>query len=315
MGLRQTLSREPGAFWRKESMSVAKAHRRDNLAAYLFLSPWLGGLFVVTIGPVLASFFLAFTDYNLIQAPEWIGFDNFTRMLSDQRLHNSLQVTFTYVFVSVPLQLGVGLLLAVVLDRGVRGMAFYRSIFYLPSLLGSSVAIAILWKQVFGTTGLLNQLLDLVGIHGKGWISDPSTALGTLVVLNVWTFGSPMVIFLAGLRQIPTMYYEAASVDGAGVLRRFFSITLPLLTPIIFFNLVLQIIHAFQSFTQAFVVSGGSGGPSDSTMFFTLYLYDRGFGNFDMGYASAMAWFLLVIIGVFTAANFLLSKYWVFYDD
>jgi multiple sugar transport system permease protein len=134
-------------------------------------------------------------------------------------------------------------------------------------------------------------------------------------VLNVWTFGSPMVIFLAGLRQIPSMYYEAASVDGAGVLRRFFSITLPLLTPIIFFNLVLQIIHAFQSFTQAFVVSGGTGGPSDSTMFFTLYLYDRGFGNFDMGYASAMAWFLLVIIGVFTAANFFASKYWVFYDD
>jgi len=224
-------------------------------------------------------------------------------------------VTFTYVFVSVPLQLAIALLLAVVLDRGVRGMAFYRSVFYLPSLLGSSVAIAILWRQVFGTTGLLNQLLDVVGIHGKGWISDPSTALGTLVVLNVWTFGSPMVIFLAGLRQIPTMYYEAASVDGAGVLRRFFSITMPLLTPIIFFNLVLQIIHAFQSFTQAFVVSGGTGGPSDSTMFFTLYLYDKGFGNFDMGYASAMAWFLLVIIGVFTAANFFASKYWVFYDD
>ena len=289
--------------------------KKDNLAAYLFLTPWLVGLFAITIGPMLASLYLAFTDYNLIQAPEWIGFENFSRMLSDERLHNSLRVTFTYVFVSVPLQLSVALLLAVVLDRGVRGMAFYRSIFYLPSLLGSSVAIAILWRQVFGTEGLLNQVLAQVGIDGKGWISDPSTALGTLVVLNVWTFGSPMVIFLAGLRQIPAMYYEAASVDGAGVLRRFFSITLPLLTPIIFFNLVLQIIHAFQSFTQAFVVSGGTGGPSDSTMFFTLYLYDRGFGNFDMGYASAMAWFLLVIIGVFTAANFFASKYWVFYDD
>src|SRR6266536_1761025 len=280
--------------------------KKDNLAAYLFLSPWLLGLFLITIGPMLASLYLSFTDYNLIQAPKWSGLENFTRMLSDERLHNSLRVTFTYVFVSVPLQLAVALLLAVVLDRGVRGM-----VFYLPSLLGSSVAIAILWRQVFGTEGLLNQLLALVGIHGKGWISDPSTALGTLVVLNVWTFGSPMVIFLAGLRQIPSMYYEAASVDGAGVLRRFFSITLPLLTPIIFFNLVLQIIHAFQSFTQAFVVSGGTGGPSDSTMFFTLYLYDRGFGNFDMGYASAMAWFLLVIIGVFTAANFFASKYWV----
>jgi len=264
---------------------------------------------------MLASLYLAFTDYNLIQAPEWIGLENFTRMLSDQRLHNSLQVTFTYVFVSVPLQLAVALLLAVVLDRGVRGMAFYRSIFYLPSLLGSSVAIAILWKQVFGTEGLLNQVLAPFGFDGRGWISDPSTALGTLVVLNVWTFGAPMVIFLAGLRQIPSMYYEAASVDGAGPIRRFASITVPLLTPIMFFNLVLQIIHAFQSFTQAFVVSGGTGGPSDSTMFFTLYLYDRGFGNFDMGYASAMAWFLLVIIAAFTAANFIASKYWVFYDN
>jgi multiple sugar transport system permease protein len=279
------------------------------------LTPWLLGLLLITVGPMLASLYLSFTDYNLIQAPQWIGLDNFVRMLSDQRLHNSLRVTFSYVLVSVPLQLALALLLAVVLDRGVRGMAFYRSVFYLPSLLGSSVAIAILWKQVFGTEGLLNQVLAPFGIAGKGWISDPSTALGTLVVLNVWTFGAPMVIFLAGLRQIPAMYYEAASVDGAGVLRRFRSITLPLLTPIIFFNLVLQIIHAFQSFTQAFVVSGGTGGPSDSTMFYTLYLYDRGFGNFDMGYASAMAWFLLVIIGVFTAINFLASKYWVFYDD
>ena len=294
---------------------MGKASKKDNLAAYLFLTPWLLGLFVITVGPMLASLYLAFTDYNLIQAPEWIGLENFSRMLSDERLHNSLRVTFTYVLVSVPLQLAIALLLAVVLDRGVRGMAFYRSIFYLPSLLGSSVAIAILWKQVFGTEGLLNQLLAPFGFDGKGWISDPSTALGTLVVLNVWTFGAPMVIFLAGLRQIPAMYYEAASVDGAGAMRRFRSITLPLLTPIIFFNLVLQIIHAFQSFTQAFVVSGGTGGPSDSTMFYTLYLYDRGFGNFDMGYASAMAWFLLVIIAFFTAANFVASKYWVFYDD
>ncbi len=294
---------------------VKAGKKKDNLAAYLFLTPWLIGLFVITVGPMIASLYLAFTDYNLIQPPEWIGLENFSRMLSDERLHNSLRVTFTYVLVSVPLQLALALLLAVVLDRGVRGMAFYRSIFYLPSLLGSSVAIAILWKQVFGTEGLLNQLLAQVGIEGKGWISDPSTALGTLVALNVWTFGAPMVIFLAGLRQIPAMYYEAAAVDGAGAWRRFRTITMPLLTPIIFFNLVLQIIHAFQSFTQAFVVSGGTGGPSDSTMFYTLYLYDRGFGNFDMGYASAMAWFLLVIIAVLTAANFVASKYWVFYDD
>jgi multiple sugar transport system permease protein len=295
--------------------SSRSTSKRDNKAAFFFLLPWLVGLIVITAGPMIASIWISLTNYNLIQSPQFIGVQNYIRMFNDPRLLNSLRVTFEYVFVSVPIQLILALALALLLDRGMRALPFYRSVFYLPSLLGSSVAIAVLWRQVFGTEGLFNQLLGLVGIAGKGWISDPSTALGTLVVLNVWTFGSPMVIFLAGLRQIPTMYYEAASVDGAGVLRRFFSITLPLLTPIIFFNLVLQIIHAFQSFTQAFVVSGGSGGPSDSTMFFTLYLYDRGFGNFDMGYASAMAWFLLVIIGVFTAANFFASKYWVFYDD
>jgi multiple sugar transport system permease protein len=158
--------------------------KKDNLAAYLFLTPWLLGLLLITVGPMLASLYLSFTDYNLIQAPQWIGLDNFARMLSDQRLHNSLRVTFIYVLVSVPLQLALALLLAVVLDRGVRGMAFYRSIFYLPSLLGSSVAIAILWKQVFGTEGLLNQVLAPFGIEGKGWISDPSGALGTLVLFG-----------------------------------------------------------------------------------------------------------------------------------
>ncbi|TDV54794.1 carbohydrate ABC transporter permease [Actinophytocola oryzae] len=289
--------------------------RKDNLAAYLFLAPWLVGLVVITLGPVAASLVLSFTDYNLLQPPEWAGFDNFVRMLTDDRLHNSLRVTFTYVFVSVPLQLALALLLAVVLDRGVRGMSFYRSIFYLPSLLGSSVAIAILWRQVFGTEGLVNHFLGLFGVTGRGWISEPETALSSLVVLNVWTFGAPMVIFLAGLRQIPAMYHEAAAVDGAGPLRRFRSVTLPLLTPIIFFNLVLQIIHAFQAFTQAFVVSNGTGGPSDSTLFFTVYVYQRAFANFDMGYASAMAWVLLVIIAAFTAINFWASRFWVFYDD
>jgi multiple sugar transport system permease protein len=289
--------------------------KKDNLTALVFLAPWLVGLLVITIGPMIASLVLSFTNYDLLQPPEWAGFDNFVRMLSDERLHNSLRVTFVYVFVSVPLQLTIALLLAVILDRGVRGMAFYRSIFYLPSLLGSSVAIAILWQQVFGTEGLVNHFLALFGIPGRGWISEPGTALSSLIVLNVWTFGAPMVIFLAGLRQIPSMYYEAAAVDGAGPLRRFRSVTLPLLTPIIFFNLVLQIIHAFQAFTQAFVVSNGTGGPSDSTLFFTLYAYQRAFRNFDMGYASAMAWFLLVVIAAFTAVNFYAARFWVFYDD
>jgi multiple sugar transport system permease protein len=304
-----------GELQRLNTTSGGPARKKDNKAAFVFLLPWFAGLALITAGPVAASFVLGFTDYNLIQPPEFSGVDNFERMLSDERLHNALVVTFKYVFVSVPLQLAAALGLAMLLDRGLRGLAFYRSAFYLPSLLGSSVAIAVLWRQIFGADGLVNQALALVGIEGRGWISDPDTALSTLIVLNVWTFGAPMVIFLAGLRQIPVMYYEAASVDGAGRWTVFRKITVPLLSPIIFFNLVLQIIHAFQSFTQAFVVSGGTGGPSDSTMFYTLYLYQRGFHNFDMGYASALAWLLLIIIAAFTAVNFWAAKRWVFYDD
>ena len=305
------LKKEP----RGKKRKLTAAEKKEELVSYLFLAPWLVGLALITIGPMAASLYLSFTDYNLLQPPEWTGLDNYLRMFEDTRLQNSLGVTFLYVFVSVPLQLVAALALALILDRGMRGLSFYRSIYYLPSLLGGSVAIAVLWRQIFGTSGLINQLLALVGIEGMGWIADPSTALGTLMVLNVWTFGAPMVIFLAGLRQIPTMYYEAAAMDGASKVRQFTTITAPLLTPIIFFNLVLQIIGAFQSFTQAFVVSGGTGGPADSTMFFTLYLYQQGFGNFNMGYASAMAWLLLLIIAAFTFINFIASKWWVFYDD
>jgi multiple sugar transport system permease protein len=293
-----------------------RAAGRDNKAGYLFLLPWLIGLFVITIGPLIASLYLSFTEYSLIQPPEWIGVDNYVRMLHDDRLHNALKVTFIYVFVGVPLQLILALAIAVLLNRGMRGLAFYRSVFYLPSMLGASVAIAVLWRQMFGVDGLVNQVLRHLGFQATtGWISDPRYALWTIILLHVWTFGSPMVIFLAGLRQIPTMYYEAAEVDGARRWSRFTKITLPLLSPIIFFNLVLQIIGAFQSFTQAFVVSNGTGGPSDSTMFYTLYLYQRGFGEFEMGYAAAMAWLLVIIIGAMTAINFWASKYWVFYDD
>lgn len=299
----------------KSTRGSSPAERGDGKAAALFLTPWFLGLALITVGPVLASLYLSFTDYGLLAAPEWTGLDNYVKMLGDERLLTSLRVTFTYVFVSVPLQLAAALALALFLDRGLRGLAFYRSAFYLPSLLGSSVAIAILWRQIFGNGGLINQVLSWFGVQGVGWISHPDYALGTLVILNVWTFGSPMLIFLAGLRQIPQHYYEAASIDGANKLRQFWSVTLPLLTPIIFFNLVLQIIHAFQSFTQAFVVSGGTGGPVDATLFYTLYLYEQGFTNLNMGYASALAWLLLVIIAAFTAINFSLAKYWVFYDD
>ena len=300
---------------RRDKRGTREKHP-DNKVGLAFMTPWLLGLLGITILPMIASLVLSFTDYSMLAAPEWVGLENFQRMLGDTRLHNSLIVTFTYVIVGVPLQLAAALLLAVVLNQGMRGLSFYRSVFYLPSLLGGSVAISILWRQMFGASGLVNQLLGALGFENlPGWVSTPDTALWTIILLHVWTFGSPMIIFLAGLRQIPQMYYEAASVDGASKVAQFFRITIPLLTPIIFFNLVLQVINAFQTFTQAFVVSGGTGGPSDSTMFYTLYLYLKGFGQFDMGYASAMAWLLLVIVAIFTAINFFVSKFWVHYDD
>lgn len=299
----------------RKKRGPAALRRGDGKAAAVFLLPWFLGLGLITVGPMLASAFLSFTDYNLLQAPNWVGLDNFVRMWEDPRLHQSLRVTFTYVLTGVPLQLVAALGLAMLLDRGMRGLAFYRSVFYLPSLLGGSVAIAILWRQIFGYEGIFNQFLGLFGVAPRGWVSHPDTALWTIVLLHVWTFGSPMIIFLAGLRQIPEMYYEAASIDGASRVRQFWAITLPLLTPIVFFNLVLQVIGAFQSFTQAFIVSGGTGGPVDSTLFYTLYLYQKGFGEFQMGYASAMAWLLVVIVAAMTAINFWASKYWVFYED
>jgi len=290
--------------------------RREARTAAVFLTPWFAGLFLITLGPMVASVYLSFTEYGLISAPRWIGTQNYTAMWNDDRFWSSLKVTVIYVVASVPLQLVFALLLAMVLDRGLRGLALYRSIYYLPSMLGGSVAIAVLWRQMFGTDGLVNVVLRAVGWSDPpGWISTPEYALGTLVLLHVWTFGAPMVIFLAGLRQIPRMYYEAASIDGAGPVRSFVSITLPLLSPIIFFNLVLEVIRSFQTFTQAFVVSGGTGGPADSTLFYTLYLYQRGFGDFDMGFACAMAWVLLALVAGLTGLNFLSARWWVFYGD
>ncbi|KAB8287564.1 carbohydrate ABC transporter permease [Bifidobacterium avesanii] len=288
----------------------------DNKPAYAFLAPWIVGAVCLSLLPMIVSVYLSFTKYNMLTSPKWVGVQNFTNLMKDTRYIHSLQVTFTYVIVSVPLQLLAALALAVVLDRGMRGLTFYRSAFYLPSMMGGSVAIAVLWKMVFGADGLFNRFMNVFGLNlTQSWVANPATANWTLIILHVWQFGSPMVIFLAGLRQIPRELYEAASVDGAGKWRQFVSITLPMLSPIIFFNLVMSIINSFQTFTQAFIVSGGTGGPSDSTLFYTLYLYTQGFGQMKMGYAAAMAWILVLIVAVFTLINFAASKYWVHYDD
>jgi multiple sugar transport system permease protein len=309
------LKRSAGPSRRKPPTGRTLMKKKEERAAWSFLLPWFVGMIVITIGPMIASLYFSFTNYNLLRAPEWIGLQNYEQMLNDQRLHKSLGVTFVYVLIGVPALLAVALSLAMLLNKGIRGLAFYRSVFYLPSLLGGSVAVGVLWRQMFGSDGLVNQFLGFFGIDAPGWISNPDTALSALILLHVWSFGSSMVIFLAGLRQIPEELYEAASLDGAGRWQQFRNVTLPLLTPILFFNLILQIINSFQTFTQAFVVSGGTGGPADSTLFYSLYLYEQGFGRLNMGYASAMAWLLVVIIGAFTAINFYFSKRWVFYSD
>lgn len=291
------------------------SHFRYGYAPWLLLTPWLIGLLAITLGPMLASLYLSFTNYNLLGVTRWVGVDNYEQIFTDDpRFYAAAAVTLKYVVFAVPLQLGFALAIALVLNQGLRGLTLYRSLYYLPSLLGSSVAIALLWRQIFGTTGLVNQVLGAIGYTNlPAWIATPEYALDTIILLHVWTFGSPMIIFLAGLRQIPRDLYEAASVDGAATWTQFWKITLPMLSPVIFFNLVLQMINAFQSFTQSFVVSGGTGGPVDSTLMYTLYMYQQAFTNFRMGYASAMAWILMLAIGSLTALAFWTSRYWVHY--
>lgn len=289
---------------------------QNHAPGYLFLLPWLIGFLGLTIGPILTSFYLSFTHFDLLTAPRWAGIDNYMRMFTnDPKFAASMRVTFVFVVFSVPLKLAFALGVALLLNRGMKGLPLYRALFYLPSLLGASVAIAILWRQIFAGNGLVNQILANFGIQGPSWISNPNTSLWTLIILAVWQFGSPMIIFLAGLRQIPQDMYEAASLDGASKWRQFWKITLPMLTPVVFFNAIIQTIEAFKSFTPSFIISGGTGGPINSTLFYTLYLYNEAFGFFRMGYASALAWVLLAIVALFTAFSFLTSKFWVHYDD
>jgi multiple sugar transport system permease protein len=284
----------------------------------MFLSPWLLGFLLFTMGPLAASLLLSFTDFHLTGAPHWVGAANYAHMLDDPRYAASVSVTLVYVALSVPASLLAALAVALLLNQDLRGMSVYRAVYYLPSLMAGSVAIAIVWRKVFGGGGAADLLLRALGIAGPDGISlvdGVHTALYTLVLLNVWQFGAPMVIFLAGLQQIPKEYYEAAQVDGAGAVRRFFFVTLPLLTPVIFFNLVLGVIGGFQTFTNAYVVSGGDGGPVNATLFYSLYLYQEAFRGFRMGYASAMAWSLLAAIAVATGVLFWTQRRWVHYGD
>ncbi|GAC1643073.1 MAG: sugar ABC transporter permease [Herpetosiphon sp.] len=300
---------------RTAAPAVIRARRRnDNAAGYLFIAPWLIGFFAFTLLPMVASLYLSFTDYDIFTSPRWIGIQNFKTMLFEDPLYwKSVTATFYFVFTAVPLRLLFALAVAMLLNTGYKLLGLYRAVFYVPSIIGGSVAVALMWRQIFGPTGLINEALSLVGLHGPNWLGDPRTGIWTLIILAVWQFGSPMLIFLAGLKQIPGELYEAASIDGAGPWIKFLRITLPLLSPVILFNLVMQIISGFMVFTQAFVITGG--GPLDTTRFYSVYLYSEAFQNFHMGYASAMAWVLLLIIACFTAIAFKSSSLWVYSES
>lgn len=293
--------------------SQRRARLRESAAGYTFMLPWLIGFFLLTFGPMVASLYLSFTDYNLFEA-NWVGLDNYVALLEDPRWLKSVQVTVSYVLVSTPVKLVAALLVAMLLNAKRRGLGFYRSAFYAPSLVAASVAIAIVWRAMFIDDAAVDSFLQIFGIDTGGWVGNQNLTMPMFVLLALWSFGGPMVIFLAGLKQVPMELYEAAEMDGAGVVRRFLTITVPMMSPVIFFNLLMETIGAFQVFGSAFIISGGTGAPADSALFYTLYLYIRGFTDFRMGYASAMAWVLVVIIGLITVVLFRTSRGWVHYQ-
>ncbi|WP_078544588.1 carbohydrate ABC transporter permease [Litchfieldia alkalitelluris] len=289
---------------------------KQNVTGYLFISPFIIGFLAFTFIPILASLYFSFTKYNMFGDPQWIGLQNYEKMFNgDPRYWQSLKVTLLYVIAGVPLRLGFALMVAMILNTASRAVGLYRSLFYLPSLIGGSVAVAIMWRNIFGDEGIINLLLVFLGIPDVRWFGDPTAALWMLIFLSVWQFGSSMLIFLAGLKSIPVTYYEAASVDGANYFQKFSKITLPMLTPVILFNTIMQTIAAFMTFVPAFIISKGTGGPLDGTLLYSLYLFIQGFEFFNMGYASAMAWIMLIIVGILTALIFFSSKFWVHYES
>ncbi|GAA0137432.1 sugar ABC transporter permease [Paenibacillus sp. YSY-4.3] len=295
---------------------MRKQSLRANLTGYAFISPFVIGFLVFTFIPILISLYLSFTNYNLFNDPQWIGSFNFKKMFTqDQKYWNSVRVTFIYVFAGVPLRLMFALFVAMLLNTKSRMVGFYRTVYYLPSIIGGSVAVSIMWRNIFNEQGIVNSLLIFLGIPPVAWYGDPNAALGTLIALSVWQFGSSMLIFLAGLKNISPEMYEAAGIDGATAPRKFFKITLPLLSPIILFNLIMQTISAFMTFVPAYIISKGEGTPMDGTLLYSLYLFRQAFMFNNMGYAAAMAWVMLIMVSIMTAILFKTSKLWVFYES
>lgn len=277
-----------------------------------YLAPYIIGLLIFTALPFVISLYLSFTDYNLMSVPIFTGLDNYIRLFtSDRTFIKSLSVTLFYVFVTVPLELCFALFIAVILNYKLKFINLYRTAFYVPSILGGSIAIAVLWRYMFADVGLINMGLATIGIEPINWFGDPTNAMFTITLLRVWQFGSAMVIFLAALQSIDKSLYEAAAIDGAGKWKSFVHITLPLITPVIFFNLIMQMVQAFQEFNGPYIIT--QGGPLKATYFLPIYIYDEAFLRFDMGYASAIAWVLFLIIMALTLIAFWSSRHWVYY--
>ena len=280
---------------------------------FFFIIPWLIGFIVFKLYPFASSLFYSFTDYQLFEGIKHVGLMNYLHIFKTAKIMKAFEVTFKYAFITVPFKLAISLFIAYILNFKLKGVNFFRTAYYIPSILGGSVAIAVLWTALFRDVGLINSALGLIGIEGPKWLSDPSYSLFIISLLRVWQFGSAMVIFLAALKGVPQDLYEAAAIDGAGKWRQFFKITVPIITPVIFYNLVTQLCQAFQEFNGPYIIT--KGGPRNSTTLISLLVYNNAFERYEMGMASAMAWLMFLIVMTFTIIAFLSQKYWVYYDD
>lgn len=292
-----------------------KKHLRELFSGYGFIGLWLIGFVAFSVGPLLFSLIISFFQWGLLDAPVFVGFRNYIQMFTiDPLFLKSIQVTLTYALISVPASLVIAFLMAMLLNMKVKGMSLFRTLFYLPSVI-TGVAVSVVWMWVLQPDfGILNYFLGFLGIQGPDWLGNARWSLISLIIVSIWgSCGSQIVIYLAGLQNVPPALYEAADLDGAGNLRKLWNITLPMMTPTIFFNLIMGIIAAFRTFTQAYVMT--AGGPSNSTMFYALYLYNKAFRDMQMGYASALSWILFIIIAFFTVLTFKSSSSWVYYES
>ena len=280
---------------------------------FLFVLPFVLGVLGFKLFPFVMSFALSFTQYDIIDPPEFIGLENYRELFGhDPLFRKSLGVTLLFALLAVPLRVGFALFIAHVLNFKLRGINFFRSAFYLPSILGGSIAVALLWRFIFSKYGLVNLVLSKIGVEPIAWLADEHFSMWTIVLLFTWQFGSAMVIFLAALQNVPTSLYEAAEIDGANKRQQFFRITVPLITPVIFFNVIMQMVHAFQEFNGPYAIT--EGGPLNSTYVLALYIYDQSFRFFNLGYGAALSWVLFALVAGLSGLSFWSSKYWVFYS-